>query len=254
MQKCPAWLGPTLPNWSPDSTHAQFCCSNSLSCSAGTFPAWLVTNVPQLVTSCQCSVGVNLDGPKFSCPKSLPRLTRQAQTILHRFESLQCITDDKTLTKGVDERQLIPVYYLTAGPGQRPMLSRAEHKQQVLQWHMAEQQQGQQQQGQHWQKRHRQRAAAGVVVGVLAAVALAAAAVMVVMRGRQQGWQSTGREVGGGITCYGRCNHTPIEPPATLETAAIRSRLHGHILYARLDSEHMFRSLLTSGVSVSPLP
>jgi hypothetical protein len=105
---------------------------------AGTFPAWLITNVPQLVSSCQCSVGVNLDGPKFSCPTSLPRLTRQAQTILHRFEFLQCITDDKFYLKGVEQRQLIPVYYLTAGPGARPMLSRAEHKQQVMQWHLVD--------------------------------------------------------------------------------------------------------------------
>jgi hypothetical protein len=79
------------------------------------------------------------------------------------------------------------------------MLSRAEHKQQVLEWHMVEQEQQQgQQQGQHLQKRHRQGAVAGAVVGVLVAVALSAAAAMVVMRGRQtERWQGTGREVGG---------------------------------------------------------
>jgi hypothetical protein len=138
-------------------------------------------------------VGVNLDGPKFSCPKSLPRLTRQAQSILHRFEFLQCLTDDTTL-QGVDDRQLIPIYFLAAGPGQRPMLTRAEHKQQVLQWHLVEQQgqaQGSRVHG------HRKAAAAGAVVGVLAAVVLAGAAAMVVLRGRQQqSWKGPGSQVG----------------------------------------------------------
>lgn len=165
-----------------------------LSNPTGTFPAWLITNVPQLVSSCQCSVGVNLDGPKFSCPKSLPRLARQAQNILHRFEFLQCITDDSTL-QGVDGRQLIPVYYLAAGPGQRPIMSRAEHKQQVMQWHMVEQER-QGQQGHQWQQRHRKGAVAGAVAGVLAAVVLAAAAALVVLKGRQRGWSGAGNQVG----------------------------------------------------------
>lgn len=161
----------------------------------GTFPAWLITNVPQLVSSCQCSVGINLDGAKFSCPKSLPRLARQAQTILHRFEFLQCITDDQSL-KGVDGRQLIPIYYLAAGPGQRPMMSRAEHKQQVMQWHMVEQEVQEQHGQHHWQQRHRKGAVAGAVVGVLAAVVMAAAAALVVLKSRQRGWRSAGNEVG----------------------------------------------------------
>ena len=170
-----------------------------VSAHAGTFPAWLVTNVPQLVASCQCSVGVNLDGPKFSCPKSLPRLTRQAQTILHRFESLQCITDDTRL-KGLDSRQLIPIWVAAAGPGQRPLMSRAEHKQ-ALQWHF-EGQQGQpgaatqqQQQQQHgWQQRHRVKGTAAVM-GVLAAAVLAAAAALMVMKLQQHKQRSTDRQV-----------------------------------------------------------
>lgn len=148
----------------------------------GTFPPWLASNVPQLVASCQCTVGIKLDGERFTCPKTLPSLTRQAQAILHRFESLQCITDDTNL-KGVSSRQLIPIWVAAAGPGQRPMLSRAEHKQQVLQWHL-----GGQQHSKHMQQQHHKQAVAGAVIGVLAAVVLTAGALLVVLKRRWQGW------------------------------------------------------------------
>lgn len=186
---------------------------------AGTFPTWLITNVPQLVSSCQCSVGVNLDGSKFSCPKSLPRLTRQAQTVLHRFEFLQCITNDKSLKgEGVDGRQLIPIYFLAAGPGQRPMLTRAEHKEKVTEWHMV-QQEGQAAAQQPWQQRHRKGAVTAVVAGVLAAVVLTAAAAMVVLKGKRRPFRGTGSEVGCVRTASSHC----------LAASSQHSRVHAFV-------------------------
>lgn len=153
--------------------------------------------MPRLVASCQCSVGVNLDGHKFSCPTALPLLTRQAQTILHRFESLQCTTGSKN-AKGLDGRQLIPIWAAAAGPGQRPLMSRAEHKQ-VLTWHlegMAHKQQHRQQVQQQRQQNHRT-VVLGVLGGVLGTVVLTAAAALVVLKGRQQRWQDSSSEVRG---------------------------------------------------------
>eukprot|EP00775_Hariotina_reticulata_P007262 gene7262-7475_t len=78
---------------------------------SGPFPSWLITNLPQLSDSCKCYIGVSLDADKFECPAELPPLNRRAQEVLHRFESLQCMS-----SAGPHRRQQIPLWQLAGVP------------------------------------------------------------------------------------------------------------------------------------------
>ncbi|WIA31462.1 hypothetical protein OEZ86_002357 [Tetradesmus obliquus] len=134
----------------------------------GVFPAWIITNLPALASSCKCSIGISLDAPRFTCPWAVPATSRKAQDVLHGFEYLQCVS-----TAG-GKRQQVPIWQLAGPSYQYTSRERRKHYLATLQ---AQQQQQQQQ--------HRGKlsggAIAGIVIGVVGSAVMAAAAVLVVV-------------------------------------------------------------------------
>lgn len=126
---------------------------------AGIFPAWLVTSIPQVVASCQCAVGINLDSGAFTCPAALPRLSNSAQATLRRFGFLQCVAGGRAQ----------PLWQLTAAGGGSGPMTRAAHK--AAMQRFWEQQQAAAAQP---QRRHTTLGAVCTVLGLLAAAAGAA--------------------------------------------------------------------------------
>lgn len=53
-------------------------------------------NLPVLMDSCKCTIGISLDPQAFDCPVETPQPNRRAQEVLHGFEYLQCMSPTAT--------------------------------------------------------------------------------------------------------------------------------------------------------------